>query len=153
MFLGIDLGTSSLKAIVLDVDGSTVGTGSATYPMATPQPGWAESDPQAWWEAAATAVHEAAGEHAVEVAAVGLCGQMHGVVLSDDAGNPLRPAILWADGRSSRQLEAYSALGQLYLSQGKLDAARDVIFMHTGGTPAIFAYVDAFRAERAGALS
>ena len=110
MFLGIDLGTSSLKALVLDVDGSIVGTGSASYSLTTPQPGWAESDPEAWWQAAATAVHEAAGEHASEVAAVGLCGQMHGVVLSDDAGGPLRPAILWADGRSRRQLEAYSAL-------------------------------------------
>jgi xylulokinase len=110
MFLGIDLGTSSLKAIVLDVDGSIVGAGSATYPMATPQPGWAESDPQSWWEAAATAVREAAGQHASEIAAVGVCGQMHGVILSDDAGEPLRPAILWADSRSRRQLEAYSAL-------------------------------------------
>ncbi len=110
MFLGIDLGTSSLKALVLDVDGSIVGTGSASYPLTTPQPGWAESDPEDWWQAAATAVHEAAGEHASEVAAIGLCGQMHGVVLSDDAGGPLRPAILWADVRSRRQLEAYSAL-------------------------------------------
>jgi xylulokinase len=110
LFLGIDLGTSSLKALVLDVDGSIVGTGSATYPMTTPQPGWAESDPQAWWAAAATAVHEAAGAHASEVAAIGVCGQMHGVVLSDDAGSPLRPAILWADGRSRRELEAYRAL-------------------------------------------
>src|SRR5207302_1657813 len=56
MFLGIDLGTSSLKALVLDVDGTIVGTGSASYVMSTPQPGWAESDPQGWWDAAATAV-------------------------------------------------------------------------------------------------
>src|SRR6266851_3210709 len=55
MFLGIDLGTSSLKALVLDVDGSIVGTGSASYPLTTPQPGWAESDPEDWWQAAATA--------------------------------------------------------------------------------------------------
>src|ERR1700694_4000358 len=110
MFLGLDLGTRSLKALVLDVDGSIVGTGSAEYPMTTPQPGWAQSDPQVWWEVAGSAVHEAAGGHASEIAAVGVCGQMHGVVLSDDAGDPLRPAILWADGRSRRQLEAYSAL-------------------------------------------
>jgi xylulokinase len=110
MFLGIDLGTGSLKALVLDVDGSIVGTASATYSMETPQPGWAESDPQDWWQAAGQAVREAAGTHASEVAAVGLCGQMHGVVLSDDDGHPLRPAILWADGRSRRQLEAYRAL-------------------------------------------
>ena len=111
MFLGIDLGTASLKALVLDLDGSIVGTASAAYSMATPQPGWAESDPEDWWRAAGSAVHEAAGAHASEVAAVGLCGQMHGVVLSDDIGDPLRPAILWADGRSRRQLEAYHALG------------------------------------------
>jgi xylulokinase len=110
MFLGLDLGTRSLKALVLDVDGSIVGTGAAEYPMTTPQPGWAESDPKSWWEAAGAAVHEAAGPHAPEIAAVGVCGQMHGVVLSDDAGHPLRPAILWADGRSRRQLEAYNAL-------------------------------------------
>src|ERR1700737_4750525 len=110
MFLGIDLGTSSLKALVLDVDGSILGTGSASYPMAMPQPGWAEADPNAWWQAAASAVPEAAGAHASEIAAVGLSGQMHGVVLSDDAGNALRPAILWADTRTRRQLEDYKAL-------------------------------------------
>jgi xylulokinase len=110
LFLGIDLGTSALKALVLDVDGSIVGTASATYPMSTPQPGWAEADPELWWRAAASAVPEAAGDHALEIAAVGLCGQMHGVVLSDDAGQPVRPAILWADSRSRRQLDAYGAL-------------------------------------------
>ena len=56
------------------------------------------------------AVREATGAHALEVAAVGLCGQMHGVVLSGDAGEPLRPAILWADGRARPQLEAYNHL-------------------------------------------
>src|SRR2546421_3544697 len=110
MFLGIDLGTSSLKALVLDVDGTIVGTGSASYVMSTPQPGWAESDPQGWWDAAATAVHEAAGEHASEIAAVGLCGQMHGVVLSDAAGDPLGAATPWADTRARRQVEASNAL-------------------------------------------
>jgi len=110
MFLGIDVGTSSLKALVLDVDGSIIGTGSAAYPLTTPQSGWVESDPQAWWEAAALAVPEAAGSHAAEIAAIGLSGQMHGVVLSDDAGQALRPAILWADSRTRRQLEAYREL-------------------------------------------
>ena len=71
MFLGIDLGTSSLKALVLDVDGSIVGTGSAPYPLLTPQPGWAEAEPEAWWAAAAIAVAEAAGVHASDVAAIG----------------------------------------------------------------------------------
>jgi xylulokinase len=110
VFLGIDLGTSSLKALVLDVDGSIVGTGSATYPLLTPQPGWAEADPEAWWEAAAIAVAQAAGGHASEIAAIGLSGQMHGVVLSDEQGHALRPAILWADSRTRRQLATYSEL-------------------------------------------
>jgi xylulokinase len=112
MFLGIDLGTSSLKALVLDVDGAIVGTASAAYPMMTPQPGWAESDPEDWWEAAGRAVREAAGARAPEIAAIGLSGQMHGVILSDDAGRPLRPAIIWADGRTRPQLEAYGELSE-----------------------------------------
>ncbi|HXO59678.1 MAG TPA: FGGY family carbohydrate kinase, partial [Candidatus Acidoferrum sp.] len=111
MFLGIDLGTSSLKALVLDVDGSIVGTGSAAYPLLTPQPGWAEADPQSWWQAAAIAVAKAAGVHGSEIASIGLSGQMHGVVLSDELGHALRPAILWADSRTRRQLETYSQLG------------------------------------------
>ena len=110
MFLGIDLGTSSLKALVLDVDGAIVGTASAAYPITTPQPGWAESDPEDWWAAAGQAVRQAAGVHGAEIAAIGLSGQMHGVVLSDDAGQPLRPAILWLDNRARRQLEAYAEL-------------------------------------------
>jgi xylulokinase len=110
VFLGIDLGTSSLKALLLDVDGSIVGTGQAAYPMAHPHPGWAEADPDTWWEATATAVPEAAGSHAAEIAAIGLSGQMHGVVLCDDTAAVVRPAILWADGRSTRELAAYSEL-------------------------------------------
>lgn len=110
MFLGIDVGTSSLKALVLDVDGTILGTGQAGYAMATPNPGWAEANPEDWWAAAAEAVRAATGTHAAEVAAVGLSGQMHGVVLADDAAQVIRPAILWADGRSSRELQAYSEL-------------------------------------------
>jgi len=110
VFLGIDLGTSSLKALVLDVDGSVVGTGSAPYPLLTPQPGWAEAETEAWWEAAAIAVSEAAGVHAAEIAAIGLSGQMHGVVLSDEVGHALRPAIIWADSRTRKQLATYSEL-------------------------------------------
>ena len=110
MFLGIDVGTSSLKALVLDVEGTIVGTASASYPISTPEPGWAESDPERWWDAAGTAVAEAAAGRAVEIAAIGVSGQMHGVVLSDDVGQPVRPAILWADTRSRRELAAYSEL-------------------------------------------
>src|SRR3989442_7210950 len=112
MFLGIDLGTSSLKALVLDVDGAIVGRAAASYSMSAPQPGWSESDPQDWWQAAATATKQATGDHAAEIAAIGLSGQMHGVVLSDDMGQPLRPAILWPDLRTRRQLDPYRELAE-----------------------------------------
>ena len=111
MFLGIDLGTSSAKALLLDVDGSVVGAGSAPYPVLNPHPGWAESNPADWWEAATVAVHEALGERGAEVAAVGLSGQMHGVVCCLEDGRPLRPAILWADSRAGKELDRYRELG------------------------------------------
>ncbi|MEO6796361.1 MAG: xylulokinase [Candidatus Dormibacter sp.] len=111
MFLGLDLGTSSVKALLLDVDGSAVGTGASPYRVQHPHPGWAESNPGDWWEAATIAVREAVGNRGADVAAVGLCGQMHGVVLCLDGGEPLRPAILWADARTGKQLDAYRELG------------------------------------------
>ena len=110
MFLGLDLGTGSAKALLLDVDGSIVGTGASTYAVHNPQPGWAESNPEDWWDAATIAVREAVGNRGVEVAAIGLSGQMHGVVLCQDDGRPLRPAILWADARARKELDAYHAL-------------------------------------------
>ncbi|GAC1482434.1 MAG: FGGY family carbohydrate kinase [Candidatus Dormibacteria bacterium] len=111
MFLGIDLGTSSAKALLLDVDGSVVGTGTASYAIHHPHPGWAESNPEDWWDAVTIAVQEAVVGRGVEVAAIGLCGQMHGVVLCNEDSHPVRPAILWADARARRQLEAYRELG------------------------------------------
>ena len=111
MFLGLDLGTSSVKALLLDVDGSVVGTGASPYRVQHPHRGWAESNPGDWWEAATIAVQEAVGNRGADVAAVGLSGQMHGVVLCLDDGEPLRPAILWADARTGTQLEAYRELG------------------------------------------
>jgi xylulokinase len=87
-----------------------VGIGQSGYSLRTPQPGWAEAEPEDWWQAVGIAVRQAAGDHAEAIAAIGLSGQMHGVVLSDEVGRPLRPAILWADSRSARELEAYSGL-------------------------------------------
>jgi len=111
MFLGLDLGTSSAKALLLEVDGSIVGTGSSAYPVRNPHPGWAESNPQDWWEAATVAVQEAVGGRGIEVAAIGLSGQMHGVVCCLEDGRPLRPAIIWADTRARKELDLYRALG------------------------------------------
>ncbi|MFQ3635323.1 MAG: xylulokinase [Cyanobacteriota bacterium] len=111
MLLGIDLGTSSLKALLMNADGTVIGEASHPYPVNAPRPGWAESNPQDWWEATAIALRQAVGANASQVRAIGLSGQMHGVVVCDAAGNPLRPAMLWADGRSHAELDHYRALG------------------------------------------
>ena len=110
MLLGLDLGTGSAKALLVSAGGGVLGEGSAAYPVRSPHPGWAESDPETWWEACAAAVRAAVGHRAGSVRAVGLSGQMHGVVLSDGDGTPLRPAVLWADVRSADRLGAYRDL-------------------------------------------
>ena len=104
-FLGIDLGTSSVKALVVDLDGIVRGTGSAEYPVMRPQPGWAEQDPEAWWQATCTAVHQAVGWSGagVSIGGVGFSGQMHGAVFLGENERVLTPAVIWADQRSARQ--------------------------------------------------
>jgi sugar (pentulose or hexulose) kinase len=108
MILGIDLGTGSLKASVIDGQALEVASATAAYPVLAPRPGFAESDPSAWLGAAVQAVRACTKGQRIE--AIGLTGQAHGVVLADAAGMPLRPAILWADGRSIAELDAYHAL-------------------------------------------
>ncbi len=109
--LGIDLGTSSVKVIVLDEQGLLLSEAKADYKVLSPQPGWAESDPMEWWRATTTAVQAAIAQAPhVQISAIGLSGQMHGVVLADQAGQPLRNALLWADNRAHAELARYQAL-------------------------------------------
>lgn len=110
MLLGLDLGTGSVKALLIDASGTVLGEGGASYPVRSPRPGWAETEPRSWWEACATAVRIAVGGRGASVQALGLSGQMHGVVLSDATGRPLRPAVLWADTRSAGLLDRYRGL-------------------------------------------
>lgn len=110
MLLGLDLGTGSVKAVLVDEGGTVLGEGSAPYAVRSPRPGWAESEPGEWWDACVSAVRAAVGGRGSGVKALGLSGQMHGVVLSDAGGEPLRPAVLWADARSGEQLRAYREL-------------------------------------------
>ncbi len=103
--LGIDLGTSSVKAVVVSVSGKILGLGSEEYPILTPQPGWAEQDPEEWWNATILAVRraiDAAGRP--EILAIGFSGQMHGPVLLDRFQRPLGHAIIWADQRGASVL-------------------------------------------------
>src|SRR5215208_2204587 len=112
MLLGLDLGTSSLKALLLDEGGAPLGEGSASYAVRAPRAGWAESSPEDWWAAVLEATTAAVGRRGAEVKALGLSGQMHGVVLADELGLPLRSAVLWADARSGAELAAYRRLDE-----------------------------------------
>ncbi len=103
--LGIDLGTSAVKSVVCR-DGRIVAMGSAPLEVSSPKPGWSEQDPGDWVGAVRASVAEAlSGARGVEIAGVGLSGQMHGAVLLDAAGAVLRPAILWNDNRSTDACE------------------------------------------------
>lgn len=110
MLLGLDLGTGSVKALLVSEDGEVLGEGSAAYRVGSPRPGWAETEPRDWWDSCASAVRAAVRDRGGGVRALGLSGQMHGVVLAREDGTPLRPAVLWADTRSAGQLEAYRIL-------------------------------------------
>jgi xylulokinase len=109
MFLGIDIGTSAVKAVILDESNRLVDQSSAELTVSRPGPLQSEQDPEAWWGATCRAITALSSKHRRAVAAIGLAGQMHGATVLDVAGKPLRPAILWNDGRSGqecRHLEA-----------------------------------------------
>lgn len=105
-YLGVDVGTSGVKAIVIDESGKALGDASAPLDVSRPQPGWSEQDPAHWWQATLAAIDQLSKSHPSELARVkglGLSGQMHGATLLDKDDNILRPAILWNDGRSSAE--------------------------------------------------
>ena len=109
VLLGIDIGTSGSKALLVDPDGNVLASATGDYPMFTPRPLWAEQNPQDWWAATVTAVRgvlQSAGVRPEQVAGVGLTGQMHGLVLLDNRGEVLRPCIMWNDQRTGAQCEA-----------------------------------------------
>ena len=106
--LGIDVSTTATKAVLIAEDGSVAGVGVAEYDYDTPHPSWSEQDPALWWDGAITAIRavlDKTGLTGEDVAAVGLTGQMHGLVLLDGAGSVLRPAILWNDQRTAHECD------------------------------------------------
>lgn len=121
MYIGIDIGTSEVKALLLAPDQRVVGSAGAALTVSRPQPGHSEQDPAQWWAATQSALAGLRAAHPVEYAAteaIGLSGQMHGAVLLDAQDRVLRPAILWNDTRSAeecsammRELPALSELG------------------------------------------
>jgi xylulokinase len=108
--LGIDLGTSQVKALLCAPDGTALGRGTAGYQVSTPVRGWAETDPEDWWHATRTAVRSAVGPARAEVSALAVVGQMHGLVLYTERTGVLRPGILWLDRRASAEVDDYRRL-------------------------------------------
>jgi xylulokinase len=97
--VGLDVGTTGVKALALSPAGEVLARAEEAYELATPQPGWAEQDPEDWWRAAERALARLGGE----TTAIGLSGQMHGLVVLDDRDRVLRPAILWNDQRTEAE--------------------------------------------------
>jgi len=103
-FIGADLGTSALKLLLVDTQGTIIHTVSKSYELYFPNPGWSEQHPQDWWEAFVAGVKELVnGIDAANVCGIGFGGQMHGLVVLDHEDNVIRPAILWNDGRTDKE--------------------------------------------------
>ncbi len=115
--LGLDLGTSSAKAVVIDTSGNLLSQASAGYTVTSAQAGYAESEPAHWWAAVTACAREAVHAAGTRPSAIGLSGQMHGLVLASRDGEPLRPALLWADSRATGALRAYRLLGARALAR------------------------------------
>lgn len=113
--LGLDISTTATKALLLSSDGRVIGVASSAHRLDTPRPLWSEQDPDEWWRATQAAVKSVLKETGTDpdsVVAIGLSGQMHGLVMLDDQGAVLRPAILWNDQRSAAECDAIrSTLG------------------------------------------
>ena len=154
LLLGYDIGTSSVKAALVDAQtGQTVA--SAQYPdseapIMAKQPGWAEQDPEMWWDElkqATVRVAQKAGGSLADVKAIGISYQMHGLVCVDKAGNPLRPSIIWCDGRAVPYgNKAFEAIGgerclqHLLNSPGNFTAAK--LAWVKENEPELFAKID-----------
>ncbi|WP_375687140.1 xylulokinase [Pseudooceanicola sp. LIPI14-2-Ac024] len=112
MYLGLDVGTSGLRALLVDGSGAVVGEAEASYPVAHPAPGWSEQDPADWIAACEATIAHLRADHPKAFAAlrgIGLSGQMHGATLLDAEGAILRPCILWNDTRSYAEAQALDA--------------------------------------------
>ena len=106
LYIGIDLGTSSLKLLLVNESGEVLNMVSREYPLIFPHPGWSEQAPEDWWNAVKDGIPELLkGFDAAAVAGIGCGGQMHGLVVLDDSDKVIRPAILWNDGRTEKEVE------------------------------------------------
>jgi len=120
-FLGIDVSTTGSKTLLMDRTGTVIGTCSTPHLLSTPKPLWSEQNPQEWWHATVNSIQTLLKKTMIQsnaIAAIGLTGQMHGLVLLDEDGNVLRPAILWNDQRTQAQCdEIHQRIGKERLIQ------------------------------------
>lgn len=103
-YIGVDLGTSAVKLLLMEADGSIKNIVSKEYPLSFPNPGWSEQSPEDWWNAVVSGIKELTdGFETDKVAGISFGGQMHGLVILDADDNVIRPAILWNDGRTTKE--------------------------------------------------
>lgn len=108
LLLGLDISTTGAKALLIDPRGTVVSSATTPLALSTPRPLWSEQNPEDWWQGIAASIRNALAEAGVSgeaIAAIGLTGQMHGLVLLDESGEVLRPAILWNDQRTGPQCD------------------------------------------------
>ena len=106
LFVGIDLGTSAVKLLLVDGDGQIRNSVTREYPLSFPQPGWAEQDPADWWDACLDGLKGLLeGQDRAAVAGIGVGGQMHGLVVLDEHDRIIRNCILWNDGRTAEETD------------------------------------------------
>lgn len=118
-YIGVDLGTSAVKLLLMEADGSIKNIVSKEYPLSFPNPGWSEQSPEDWWNAVVEGIKELTnGFDASKVAGISFGGQMHGLVILDQDDNVIRPAILWNDGRTTKETNYLNdVIGKDKLSQ------------------------------------
>ncbi len=118
-YIGVDLGTSAVKLLLMEADGSIKNIVSKEYPLSFPNPGWSEQSPEDWWNAVVAGIKELTdGFDASQVAGISFGGQMHGLVILDADDNVIRPAILWNDGRTTKETNYLNdVIGKDKLSQ------------------------------------
>ena len=101
--IGLDVGTSGVKALLMTGDGRLVASATENYPLLTPRPGWTEQEPEAWWRASRRVLRKLGERSPGPIEAIGLTGQMHGAVFLDADGEVIRPALLWNDQRTGAE--------------------------------------------------
>lgn len=106
LYIGVDLGTSAVKLLLMDAEGKIQKIVSREYPLSFPHPGWSEQNPEDWWKQSLEGIKELTAEcDKSQVAGISFGGQMHGLVILDEKDEVIRPAILWNDGRTGKETD------------------------------------------------